>query len=140
MAPEVIKNDNFDSSADVWSLGVLLYIFLSGYMPFSAKEESELFEKITNAKYGFAHKEFRHVSDEAKDLIRKMLVIDPKQRPTALQILEHSWFSKFTTTQTPSDTVPHFDDEVFERLRMFKGETFFKRAAMNILVKMLSKD
>ena len=95
LAPEVVKETHYDTSADIWSLGVLLYIFLSGYMPFPARSEEELYDKIVRVKYTFDHKEFLKVSNEGKDLIKKLLVFEPKQRPTANEILQHPWFTKF---------------------------------------------
>lgn len=62
MAPEVVKGSSYGKQCDIWSLGVLLYIFLSGYMPFPAKSRDELFEKILGGSYNFKHKEFYKVS------------------------------------------------------------------------------
>jgi calcium-dependent protein kinase len=73
MAPEILDGKQFAASADVWSLGVLLYIFLSGYMPYTAKSQQELKDKIATHKLVFNHKEFDSVSNEAKDLITKIL-------------------------------------------------------------------
>jgi calcium-dependent protein kinase len=70
MAPELIHGGQYDAKCDVWSLGVLLYIFLSGYMPFPARTRDELFTKIERGKYTFDHKEFKVVSAEAIDLIK----------------------------------------------------------------------
>lgn len=58
-------------------MGVLLYIMLSGHMPFSSKKQEDLIDKICEGKYNLNHKEFRSVSAEGKDLINKMLVVDP---------------------------------------------------------------
>jgi len=69
MAPEVIRGNNYDNMCDCWSLGVLLYIFLSGFMPFPAREKEDLFNKISKAKYNFKHKEFNKVSKEGIELI-----------------------------------------------------------------------
>lgn len=138
MAPEIVMGHSYDWHCDIWSLGVLLYILLSGYMPFPAKSRTELFDKITDGKYNFDHKEFYKVSPEAKDLITQMLKLSASKRPSAAKILEHPWFSKFNEKEQSSDE--GLDIDVLMRLKSYKGETFFKRAAMNILVKMSSED
>lgn len=76
------------------------------------------------------------VSEECKDLLRKMLVKDPKKRLSAVQVLQHSWFSKFAENQVVSDEVDRLDVACFQKLRDYKAGSYFKRAAMNILVKL----
>lgn len=95
MAPEVLDG-NYDTKVDIWSLGVLLYVFMSGYLPFQGDNRNDVFYKIQNAKYHFNHPEFKDCSEEVKDLIRKMLVIDPKKRLSAGEALKHKWFTVTT--------------------------------------------
>lgn len=139
MAPEIIKGNNYDTMADVWSLGVLLYIFLSGYMPFPARTRDELFDKIERGSFNFHHKEFTKVSKEGKDLITKLLVLEPKKRMPANEILKHPWFEKHTGSTIVEQEDEALDEEVFKRLKSYKGESFLKRAAMNIFVKMTTE-
>ena len=60
----------------MWSVGVVMYILLSGYMPFPGKDFEEIFQKIRSGKIHFDYDEFKHVSQEGKDLIKKMIVVD----------------------------------------------------------------
>jgi len=91
VAPEVLTNEDYDSSVDMWSVGVIIYILLCGYPPFYADNAPALFKKIMEVKYDFDDPSWEEVSEEAKDLIRHLLVKDPKQRWTAKQCAAHPW-------------------------------------------------
>jgi len=98
VAPEVLswydEDDNgtpYGKGSDLWSLGVLLYVILSGCSPFSAEEEEAILQLVAQAKYEFHESEWSTISEPAKDLIRKLLVVDPAQRMTMPQMLEHEW-------------------------------------------------
>jgi len=75
MAPEVLL-ENYGAKADIWSLGVLLYVLVSGYLPFQGSKNVEVFGRIKSADFHFDHKEFDKVSKQCKDLISKILVVD----------------------------------------------------------------
>lgn len=79
----------------MWSLGVILYITLCGYMPFSGFHIDEVFHKIKKCQLNFDHPEFQSVSPEAIDLIKNLIVIDPYLRLSAKEALEHPWFRRF---------------------------------------------
>jgi len=81
IAPEILKG-HYDKQCDMWSIGVLLYILVSGRLPFAASNRAELFDKIALAKVSFQPKQFEKVSEECKDLISKLLVADPAKRLT----------------------------------------------------------
>ena len=78
---------------DVWSLGVLTYIMLSGYPPFYGKTENDKVEKILTAKFDFNHSVWDDVSDSAKNFICRCLALQPKQRWSVKQLLKHPWIS-----------------------------------------------
>ena len=84
----------YGKGSDVWSLGVLLYVILSGCSPFSADEEDAILQLVAEAKYEFHDAEWAHVSADAKDLIKQILIVDPAQRLTMQQMLEHSWLKE----------------------------------------------
>jgi len=93
VAPEILTAESYDKSVDMWSVGVIIYILLSGYPPFYADSAPALFKKIMDVKYDFDDSVWDDISDSAKDLIRNLLVKDPAKRFTAKQCLQHPWVS-----------------------------------------------
>lgn len=92
-APEVLSAQSYDMSADLWSLGVIIYTLLCGFPPFfdASNNMKNLYHLIKKGSYSFPSPFWDEISDEAKDLITKLLVKDPKQRLTAAQVLKHAW-------------------------------------------------
>mmetsp|Transcript_40731 Transcript_40731/g.47367 ORF Transcript_40731/g.47367 Transcript_40731/m.47367 type:complete len:326 (-) Transcript_40731:111-1088(-) len=99
VAPEIIDNEGkgYDLSVDCWSLGIIMYIMLCGYPPFFNEDDTVLFESIKSGKFEFPSPHWDDISDSAKDLISKLLVLDPSKRLTAEKILEHPWMKGKTT-------------------------------------------
>jgi calcium-dependent protein kinase len=89
MAPEVIQG-NYNEKCDVWSCGVILYIILSGHPPFYSKNEEKLKQKICNIEYSLDLPAFSKISDDAKDLIKKILV-KAEDRPSIAEVLQSTW-------------------------------------------------
>ncbi|CAH0363695.1 unnamed protein product [Pelagomonas calceolata] len=92
VAPEILKGKKYGTAVDMWSCGVIVYILLGGYPPFHDDNHAVLYRKIKAADYAFDPQYWDQVSDDAKDLIKKMLVVDPDKRLTASQALRHPWF------------------------------------------------
>lgn len=91
VAPEIPFNELHGAPADMWSLGVILYILLGCYPPFHDEDQNELFKRIKAGVYEFHEEYWSAVSVEAKDLISKLLVVNPLERLTAQQALAHPW-------------------------------------------------
>ena len=93
MAPEILSGKPYGLQADMWSLGVIFYILLSGYPPFADDDQKRLFEQIKAANYNFNDPVWDSISAGAKDLVSKVLVADPDKRYSAAQILAHPWLT-----------------------------------------------
>ena len=89
MAPEVLEKEPYDARCDLWSLGVVMFMLLSGRPPFFHDDIFELFELIKEGKFSFSYPIWNDISDEAKDLISKLLVVNPEQRIKKEEILQH---------------------------------------------------
>ena len=93
IAPEVIQG-RCTAKCDVWSLGVIMYILLSGKVPFNGKTDEEIFASILAGNFFFSDPIWETISEEAKDLIFKMLTYNENARISAGQAFMHPWFKK----------------------------------------------
>ena len=89
-APEILNGMPHGCEVDLWSLGVVAYVMLSGFPPFYHDDESEMFKLIKRGEFDFPSPSWDPVSENAKDFIRKLLVLDPLQRITAKGALTHA--------------------------------------------------
>jgi calcium-dependent protein kinase len=133
LAPEILKG-YYKESCDIWSVGVMTYILLSGAPPFVDKSETKLFEKISVGKFVFDGDVWQGVSKQAKELISKCLVINPKKRITAAHALKHHWFKHINDQITLNKSMSNVDQDIIENLRNFKPATKLKKEVLKVLV------
>ena len=107
IAPEVLKQ-KYNKECDLWSVGVILYMFIVGHAPFDGCDDDEITDNIQKGVYRKDDKRWKKASKEVKDLIQKLLVYQPKKRLTALQALKHPWF-KLSDSNILYDNVPQND-------------------------------
>ena len=114
-SPEMLSGDNYDGfKIDIWSSGVILFAMLCGYLPFDHKDNNKLFLKILQCKINYP----KDLSDEATDLLKKILVPDPKKRITISEIKKHPFYLKgkknfennFTICQVSQDDTSNSDN------------------------------
>ncbi|XP_066585687.1 uncharacterized protein [Prorops nasuta] len=94
VAPEVVNFDEISFSTDMWSIGVICYVLLSGLSPFMGDTDIETMANVTVAKYDFDHDAFVDISEDAKDFIKSLLVKDKEGRASAGQCREHRWLAR----------------------------------------------
>ncbi|KAJ3043213.1 calcium calmodulin-dependent protein kinase type 1G [Rhizophlyctis rosea] len=110
VAPEVLQRKGYGKAVDLWSIGVITYILLCGYPPFYHKDNVELFKQIMAGKYEFDRPWWENISDQAKDFIRHLLVVSPKNRYDARQALDHPFIKMNTVNESSSGSQPAAKD------------------------------
>ncbi|XP_070619033.1 death-associated protein kinase 2 isoform X6 [Erythrolamprus reginae] len=100
VAPEIVNYEPLGLAADLWSIGVITYILLSGASPFLGETKQETLANITAVNYEFDEEFFGHTSALAKDFIRKLLVKDTRKRLTIQEALRHPWIRPMDSHQT----------------------------------------
>lgn len=130
VAPEILEGTPYDERADMWSVGVILYILLGGYPPFIESTQRDLFRKIRRGEYEFHEEYWGTVSGEAKDLISSLLTVDPKVRLTAEQALENGWILGDDAKLANRDLGANL-----EKFRNFNGKRKL-RAAVSAIIAM----
>ena len=128
IAPEVLKN-NYNKKCDIWSAGVILYVMLMGYPPFRGRNTNELFAKIRSSNFNKATPEWKAISENARDLIEKMLTYSPEERYTAQQCLNHPWITSLAVN-TKAPLLP----SVLENLMSLNAREKLQQATIAYIV------
>ncbi|GAV75499.1 efhand domain-containing protein/Pkinase domain-containing protein/PseudoU_synth_2 domain-containing protein/EF_hand_5 domain-containing protein [Cephalotus follicularis] len=134
VAPEVLQR-KYGKAIDVWSAGVILYILLSGVPPFWGETEKAIFEEVLKGKLDLQSSPWPSISASAKDLIKKMLNMDPKKRITAAEALEHPWIK----VDGEASDKP-IDSAVLIRMKQFRAMNKMKKVALKVLAENLSEE
>lgn len=133
VSPEVLRG-NYDCQCDMWSLGVIVFMLLSGQPPFDGYED-EVLDNIRSGSYKMKGNRWKAISEEAQDFVKKLLVVDPKQRMNAVDGLNHPWIAQ--QGHKPDVEVPR---EVLENIRSFAQLSHLRRAALSMLAYSLTSD
>jgi calcium-dependent protein kinase len=130
MAPEIVKLENYDSQCDLWSCGVIMYLLLSGDLPFFAKSKNSIFSKIKKGHLDFSKPIWKNISTDAIDLIENLLNMNAEERYTAQQALDHSWIKCKNKIISKRSLITVFND-----FNKFKVDKVLEHATLLYLVR-----
>ncbi|KAL1355758.1 calcium-dependent protein kinase 1 [Arachis hypogaea] len=133
VAPEVLRR-SYGPEADIWSAGIILYILLSGVPPFWAENEQGIFDAILRGRIDFSSDPWPSISSSAKDLVKKMLRADAKERLSAVEVLNHPWMREDGASDKPLDIA------VLSRMKQFRAMNKLKKVALKVIAESLSEE
>ena len=133
IAPEVL-NEVYDEKCDIWSAGVILYILLCGYPPFNGETDKEIMDAVKKGEFDFPEEEWDVITEEGKDLIKKMLTYDPKKRFSANQVLQHPWFNTFKGKNKANKKIAQ---SALDNMKRFKRNKQFEQATISFIINQL---
>jgi calcium/calmodulin-dependent protein kinase I len=128
VAPEILEGKQYDTQADMWSLGVIVYILLGGYPPFIEQNQRELFRKIRKGQYEFHDEYWGQVSADAKSLISQLLTVDPDKRYDAKGALSNKWIGADAKKLAGQDLGANLT-----QLKKFNAKRKFKAAVKTVV-------
>jgi len=135
VAPQVLAG-KYDMSADLWSLGVIMYVVLCGYPPFYGENDADVLAKVRLGNFSFNAADWKSVSEDAKNLIRNLLKMNPRDRYTAEQALNHVW----VRNKAPKSQNVALQDSLVANLRGFRSQNKLKKAALHVIASQLGEN
>eukprot|EP00420_Gonyaulax_spinifera_P029424 CAMPEP_0197876834 /NCGR_PEP_ID=MMETSP1439-20131203/5714_1 /TAXON_ID=66791 /ORGANISM="Gonyaulax spinifera, Strain CCMP409" /LENGTH=579 /DNA_ID=CAMNT_0043496139 /DNA_START=44 /DNA_END=1782 /DNA_ORIENTATION=+ len=134
VAPQVLVG-KYDQSSDLWSLGVIMYVLLCGYPPFHGETDADVLAKVRLGNFSFTAADWRGVSEDAKNLIRWLLKMNPRDRYTAEQALNHVWVKN----KAPKANDVPLNSGLVDNLRGFRSQNKLKKAALHVIAAQLGE-
>ena len=133
IAPEVLKG-NYDEKCDIWSIGALTYIMLSGEPPFKGKSNNEIFMKIIKDPIKFNPYKWNNLSENSKNFIKLCLNKDPNKRPNAVEALGHVWFNSIEISSPKNIT-----QDILNNIKNFSIKQQFKKIVLRYILSTLNE-
>lgn len=135
VAPQVLLG-KYDQASDLWSCGVIMYVLLCGYPPFHGETDADVLAKVRLGNFTFTASDWKNVSDDAKDLIRQLLKMNPKDRYTGEQALNHVWVA----SKAPKAKNVPLSTGMFDNLKAFRSQNKLKKAALHVIANQMSEN
>merc|ERR1719414_1631977 len=128
VAPQVLAG-KYDQMSDMWSIGVIMYVMLCGYPPFFGETDADVLAKVRLGNFTFNAADWKSISEDAKILIRNLLKMNPRDRYTAEQTLNHDWIKN----KAPKAANVSLQAGFVDKLRGFRSLNKLKKAALHII-------
>uniref|UniRef100_A0A7S4QMT2 Calcium-dependent protein kinase 1 n=1 Tax=Alexandrium monilatum TaxID=311494 RepID=A0A7S4QMT2_9DINO len=135
VAPQVLAG-KYDHMSDLWSCGVIMYVMLCGYPPFYGETDADVLAKVRLGNFSFNAADWKNVSEDAKNLIRMLLKMNPRDRYSAEQALNHEWIKN----KAPKAKKLELEANFVDNLRGFRSQNKLKKAALHIIAGHLNED
>ena len=136
IAPEVLK-ESYNEKCDIWSIGVILYLLLTGSVPFDGDNDEEIWKKIINQEINYSSPKLKSLSKEAKDFLKKLLIKNPDKRLSASGALEHMWIKKYAPHTKVSRA---FSRKIYSNLKNFEEKSQFSAAVVTFIANYMMTD
>ena len=135
IAPEVLKG-KYDEECDLWSIGVITYMLLTGVPPFNGNNDDDILRAVSSGKYDTTSPSFTNLSNNAKDFIMRLLQYNPSDRITAADALSHPWFktSEFANIYRVNTINVNLAKNMMHNLEYYKSNNIIKCAVLAYLV------
>jgi len=127
VAPEILSGRPYGPEVDLWSSGVILYILLCGFPPFFDENTANLYRTIKAGKFDFPSPYWDEISDPAKNLVCRLLTVDPKQRATPEQVLAHPWICSGIAKKT------NISSTLADRLALMQYKRILRRGVRTLI-------
>lgn len=134
VAPQVLIGGGYDEKCDIWSCGVICYILLCGYPPFYGDLDEEILRRVKRGTFDFPSPDWDSNSKEVKDFISKMLTFDPKHRPSAEELFNHSWLKSATDAEVV------LDKAVALNMKKFRFAPKLKKVVLTMIAQNMKDD
>lgn len=133
IAPEVLNQD-YNEKCDLWSCGVIMYILLSGRPPFEGSTDKSITNAIRKGKFNLDTRAFKNVSNDAKNLIKELLQMDPKKRISANEALKHKWFKRWNIAFKPEEADIEAMYQAIHNIKIYNPEFKLQQLVIAYLV------
>jgi len=134
VAPQVLAG-KYDQASDMWSLGVVMYVLLCGYPPFYGDTDADVLAKVRLGNFSFNAADWKSISEDAKTLIRHLLKMNPRDRYTGEQSLNHVWVKN----KAPKAQDVALGSGLVNNLRGFRSQNKLKKAALHVIASQLGE-
>jgi len=136
IAPEVLKG-SYTTQCDNWSMGIVLYIMLSGKPPFGGKSNKEIIENVLRGSYTYTNPVWDNISDVAKDFIDKLLTREADERLTAEEAYNHPWLAAQREEEFANVEV---SPDVYNNMQSYMDSLQLKRTTLSLIASRIPED